>query len=84
MKKNYTITNMCNNYKFVMELSAEAHAAVMALKDELGYVMEDISIEEYADGDMDDYNDIDEDMEDMDDMDDMDEEVVIEGDEDEY
>lgn len=45
-KATYIITNLCSGDDFEMELTDEQLSAIKTLKDELGYVMEDISIEE--------------------------------------
>lgn len=42
----YIIENLCDGNSFEMELTYEQYTAILDLKDNLGYVMEDVCIEE--------------------------------------
>lgn len=44
--KKYLIEDMTSGYSFEMEMSDETYDAIETIKSNLGYVMEDVSIEE--------------------------------------
>lgn len=44
--KKYLITDLTSDYSFEIEMSDESYSVVKQIQDELGYVMEDIAIEE--------------------------------------
>lgn len=45
--KTYWIEDRTSGFGFIMEMSHEAYMAILNVKDNLGYVMEDIAIKEY-------------------------------------